>query len=83
MAMGAMAALREAGLRVPADIAIVGFDDIPAARLVDPPLTTIAQYPERLGARAAQLLLEQLNAGGPETGRHIEMPFDLVVRRSA
>jgi LacI family transcriptional regulator len=83
MAMGAMAALREAGLRAPDDIAIVGFDDIPAARLVDPPLTTIAQYPERLGARAAQLLLERLDAGGPETGRHIEMPFDLVVRQSA
>jgi LacI family transcriptional regulator len=83
MAMGAMAALREAGLRVPADVAIVGFDDIPAARLVEPPLTTIAQYPERLGGRAAQLLLERLNAGGPEVGRHIEMPFDLVVRQSA
>jgi LacI family transcriptional regulator len=83
MAMGAMSALREAGLRVPRDIAVIGFDDIPGTRLVDPALTTIAQYPERLGARAAQLLLDRLGVGGPATGRHIEMPFGLVVRQSA
>jgi LacI family transcriptional regulator len=83
MAMGAVAALREAGLDVPHDVAIVGFDDIPAARLVSPPLTTIAQYPERLGARAAQLLLERLAGEGPPNGRRVEMPFDLILRQSA
>ena len=81
MAMGAMAAIREAGLRIPDDVAIVGFDDVPAARLVEPPLTTIAQYPERLGARAAELLLERLSGDGPPEGRHVLMPFDLIVRR--
>jgi LacI family transcriptional regulator len=83
MAMGAMAALSEAGLRVPVDMAVVGFDDIPAARLVAPPLTTIAQYPERLGAMAAQLLLERLSGEGPPEGRRVMMPFDLVIRSSA
>lgn len=83
MAMGALVALREAGLLVPDDVALVGFDDIPAARLTAPPLTTVAQYPEQLGARAASLLLERLAGGGPPHGRHIEMPFDLVVRQSA
>lgn len=83
MAFGAMAAIREAGLRIPDDVAIVGFDDIPAARLVEPPLTTIAQYPERLGARAAELLLERLRAETQPAGRHVPMPFDLVVRASA
>jgi LacI family transcriptional regulator len=83
MAMGAIAALGAAGLRVPEEMAVVGFDDIPAARLVAPPLTTIAQHPERLGARAAQLLLERLAGQGPPAGRHEAMPFDLVVRRSA
>jgi len=83
MALGAMTAIREAGLHIPDDIAIVGFDDIPAARLVSPALTTIAQYPDRLGTRAAALLLERLaGAAGPRYQR-IDMPFDLVVRQSA
>jgi LacI family transcriptional regulator len=83
MAMGALAALREARLHVPDDVAIIGFDDIPAARLVDPPLTTVAQYPERLGVRAAELLLERLAGHGPHGGRREMMPFDLMVRKSA
>ena len=44
MAMGALLACREAGIRVPDDIALAGFDDIPAARLVHPPLTTLNQH---------------------------------------
>jgi LacI family transcriptional regulator len=83
MAIGAMAACREVGLRIPDDIAIVGFDDIPAARLVEPPLTTVAQYPERLGAHAAELLLQRLAEEGPPDGRHVAMPFDLIIRASA
>jgi LacI family transcriptional regulator len=83
MALGALIALREAGLRVPEDMAIVGFDDIPAARLVDPPLTTIAQFPERLGLRAAEMLFELLRGEAPAGGRQEEMPCELIVRRSA
>jgi LacI family transcriptional regulator len=83
MAMGAMLAIREAGLRIPQDIAIAGFDDIPAARLVNPPLTTINQFQENLGRQAAEMLFERLSGSITEEGRTIEAPFDLVLRESA
>ncbi len=83
MAMGAMLAIREAGLRIPQDIAIAGFDDIPAARLVNPPLTTINQFQENLGRQAAEMLFERINGSITEEGRTIEAPFDLVLRESA
>jgi LacI family transcriptional regulator len=83
MAMGALIALREAGRRVPEEMALVGFDDIPAARMVQPPLTTIAQYPERLGKRAAEMLFERLAGTAPELGRRETMPVALIVRESA
>ena len=84
MAMGALIAVRAAGLRVPADVAVVGFDDIFAAKLVSPPLTTVAQFPERLGRRAAELLLERLDGRAPaDGGRSEELPYELIVRESA
>jgi LacI family transcriptional regulator len=83
MAMGALMAIREAGLSVPEDIAVVGFDNIPAAKLVTPRLTTVAQFQENLGVRAAEMLLERLDGKAPEHGRYEEMPYELVVRESA
>jgi len=83
MAIGALMAVRKAGLRVPDDIAIAGFDDIPAAQFVAPALTTIAQHPERLGQRAAKMLLERLRGEVPGHGRCEAMPYELVVRESA
>jgi len=83
LAMGALVALREAGLQVPADVAVVGFDDIPVARLVDPPLTTVAQFPRQLGRRAAEILFERLTGAALEGGRCEERPYELVVRASA
>jgi LacI family transcriptional regulator len=83
MAMGAMMAIREAGLRIPEDIAIVGLDDIPAAKLVHPPLTTVAQFPERLGLVAAELLFSRLNGAAPATGRALYQACELIVRNSA
>ena len=82
MAMGAMGAIREAGLRIPQDVALIGLDDIPTAALVHPPLTTIAQHPEQLGRRAAELLFERLAGTAPAEGRQVRMPYDLVVRGS-
>jgi LacI family transcriptional regulator len=82
MAIGALVAIREAGLRVPEEIAVTGFDDIPAAQFVSPALTTIAQHPEQLGRRAAEMLLERLSGGAPDHGRCEEMPYELVVRES-
>jgi LacI family transcriptional regulator len=83
MAMGALIALREAGVRVPQEIAVVGFDDIPAARLVSPPLTTISQHQEQLGRRAAEMLLERISGQVAGPARSEEMPFELIVRESA
>ena len=82
MAVGALVAIREAGLRVPEDVAVVGFDDIPVARLITPRLTTVAQFQENLGLRAAEMLLERLGGRAPEQGRSEEMPYELIVRES-
>lgn len=82
IAMGALMAIHEAGLRVPEDVAVVGFDDIPAAKLVTPPLTTVAQFQEQLGRRAAEMLLERLSGAVTGPARSIEMPHALIVRGS-
>jgi LacI family transcriptional regulator len=83
MAMGALAAIQAAGLQVPADIAVMGFDDIPLARLLTPPLTTVRQYQTQLGRRAAELLLERLSGTYVGPGRSQEMPYEIVPRTSA
>jgi LacI family transcriptional regulator len=81
MAMGAMDAVRSLGLRVPEDISVLGFDDIPQAALVRPALTTVRQPLEQMGRVATQMLLERLKNPGKETGR-IELPTELVIRGS-
>lgn len=83
MAMGALRTIAEAGLKVPDDIAVVGFDDIPAARLTNPPLTTVAQFPDKLGRLAAHMLFERLRGEVPMHGRSEEIPYELVIRGSA
>ena len=82
MAMGAYQAIREANLRIPEDIAIVGFDDIPAAKLLTPPLTTISQFQENLGHRAAEMLFERLGGLANEKSRMEKLPFELILRAS-
>jgi LacI family transcriptional regulator len=81
-AIGAMQALREAGLRVPDDVPVVGFDDVPSARHADPPLTTVAQPLRGMGAAAARMLLDHF-AGTPMPQTPTVIPTDLVVRRSS
>jgi LacI family transcriptional regulator len=83
IAIGAMQAIREAGLSIPRDCAVMGLDDIPAARLTHPALTTIAQFEDRAGRRAAEMLMERLSGRAPNEGRWEEIPFELVVRESA
>ncbi len=81
MAMGAMSALRQAGRRVPGDVAVIGFDDVTAAAFTDPPLTTVRQPVERLGSLAAELLFEQVVSGsGPADNRILDT--ELVIRAS-
>ncbi len=80
-AAGAMQAVRESGRRVPDDIAVVGFDDVPAAAHTDPPLTTVRQPLRQMGAAAARMLLSQL-AGAPIPPEPNVIPTTLVIRGS-
>ncbi|MBN1248021.1 MAG: LacI family DNA-binding transcriptional regulator [Anaerolineae bacterium] len=82
MALGALLAVREAGLDVPHDVALIGIDDIPAARLVQPPLTTISQMQENIGRTAAEMVFERIAGTVPPKPRLVEMPFRLIVRES-
>jgi DNA-binding LacI/PurR family transcriptional regulator len=79
-AYGAIHALQQAGLRVPEDVPVVGFDDSPTSRLFSPPLTTVRAPIEQAGHRAAALL-GQLIRGG-EIELKVLLPTELVVRRS-
>lgn len=80
MALGALDTLRATGRRVPDDVAVVGFDDSELARSADPPLTTVRQPIERLGARMARLLLDQIERGAAPGGEVLDT--ELVVRQS-
>jgi LacI family transcriptional regulator len=80
-AVGAMQAAREAGHRVPDDIVVVGFDDVPAAAHADPPLTTIRQPLRQMGAAAARMLLAHF-AGAPMPQEPNVIPTSLVIRGS-
>jgi LacI family transcriptional regulator len=81
MAMGALRALREAGRRVPEDVALVGFDDLPFAARIEPPLTTVRQPIHRMGTMTVETLIEMIEqpASSPY---HLILPTELVVRAS-
>lgn len=81
MAIGAMEATHAAGLRVPDDVAFVGFDDLPPAEKAVPPLTTIHQPITQMGKLAVETLLDILEVG-TETVRHTVLPTKLVIRAS-
>lgn len=80
IAIGAMRALSEAGLSIPDDVAVVGFDDIPAASLTNPPLTTIMQDIQGAGEKLVAMLLAQIN-GDTLPARHL--PTRLIERASS
>ncbi|WP_349899638.1 LacI family DNA-binding transcriptional regulator [Parafrigoribacterium soli] len=71
---------RELGLRVPQDLSVIGFDDIPEAARSTPPLTTVAQPLHELGAQALGMLIRRLD--GQEVPRHVQLPTELVIRSS-
>jgi LacI family transcriptional regulator len=81
MAMGVMDAVRSRSLRVPGDVSVVGFDDIPQASLVRPALTTVNQPLEKMGRVATQKLLDLLQKPDTEAER-IELPTELIIRDS-
>lgn len=83
MAIGAISAIQDAGLSVPDDVAVMGFDNIREATLITPKLTTVAQYPRDIGQKLAEALFERIDGLAPDVGRRIEIPLTLIPRESA
>ena len=79
-AIGALAVFNDVGRRVPDEVAVVGFDDLPIARLVTPPLTTVRAPTEKAGYEAAAQLIRLIRTGAAEA--EILLPTQLIVRRS-
>jgi len=81
MAMGAIHEIKLAGLNVPKDISVIGFDDIRYAEVLDPPLTTIAQPSVEIGERTMHRLIKAIE--GVDIGAEAEIvPHELIVRGS-
>ena len=81
MALGVLRAFAEAGLRVPEDVSMVGFDDVPEAAFFSPPLTTVRQDFDELGRQSLELLLDRITHGTHGKG-NTSVPADLIDRRS-
>jgi LacI family transcriptional regulator len=81
VAMGVKAALREANLRIPDDISIIGFDDIPWAKYSDPPLTTIRLPAQEMASGACLMLLDLMQGSEPEEQNKV-LDTELIVRKS-
>jgi DNA-binding LacI/PurR family transcriptional regulator len=81
IARGAINALKEAGLRVPQDVSVVGYDDIPEAEFSDPPLTTIRQPMQEVGKAATRLLIQMIE-DSTSTPQQILFDPELVIRSS-
>ena len=75
-----MYTLAQRGIKVPQDVAVTGFDDVPVARHLHPPLTTVRQPMHELGARAFEVLYTRIS--GADAKRDIVLPVQLVVRES-
>jgi len=80
-ALGVYEAARQRGLRIPQDLSVVGFDDLPAARWVSPPLTTVRQPLTDMGRLAAEML-SNLIEGVPLRSQRVELSTELIVRES-
>ena len=83
IAVGAFRALHEAGLRVPDDISVVTFDDLPEANIINPFLTVVNQPAYEIGQRATALLLDRLANTAPPDSQEIILPTQLIVRKSS
>lgn len=83
MAVGCLCAIQEAGLRVPADFALAGFDDIPIARFTAPPLTSVRVSIAELGRCAAERVLHGVRSKNRHKRQHMTLPTTLVIRDSS
>jgi LacI family transcriptional regulator len=82
MAIGALSAFRESGIKVPGEIAVAGFDDIPLARFMDPPLSSVRVPISDLGATAVDILLHAITHKNLHTRRRERVSTEVVIRRS-
>ena len=81
MAFGAIRAIKDAGLKIPEDIALIGFDNIPTASEMSPPITTINQDIPKMGEVAVNMLIELINEKNKEI-ENIILPAELIIRES-
>ena len=82
MTIGALKALNELSVRIPAAISIIGFDDLSFANLLNPPLTVISRDDMNQGAQAARLLFDRISGERTSAGWVTTLPVNLVVRQS-
>jgi LacI family transcriptional regulator len=83
IAIGALRALRDVGLGVPDDVALVTFDDLPLTLVLDPFLTVATQPAYEMGRQATELLLARLGGQAPADCQEIVLPTEIIVRRSS
>jgi len=81
IASGAIKAMKEFGIKIPQDVSVIGFDDMPFCEMIDPPLTTVMVYKQRMGMIALKRLVERINEAPAETVR-IEVNTTIVERKS-
>lgn len=82
IAIGMMQALRQAGIRMPEDISVVGFDDLPVSLLIDPFLTVAAQPAYEMGQEALKMLIQRLAGNQGESPREVVLPIEVIERKS-
>lgn len=83
IASGAVRYLHEQGISIPNQVQVTGFGDSSISRAITPSLTTVHFYYEEAGERASELLLDEINAGGPKVIREIQLAFDVIERESS
>jgi LacI family transcriptional regulator len=81
MAFGAIQAIKEKGLRIPQDIGLIGYDDIPFGSLINPPLTTVKVKKQNLGVESVKLLLSRINGIRKKT-KKIMLDVELIIRET-
>nr|MBA2511480.1 substrate-binding domain-containing protein [Rubrobacteraceae bacterium] len=81
-ALGALRAIEHLGLRIPEDVALIGFDDFELAPVLRPRFTLVRQPAAELGRRAAEMLFDRLEGRGRPEPRRLVLPTELVVRES-
>jgi LacI family transcriptional regulator len=74
-------AAKESGVRVPEEVSLIGFGDVPSASMTDPPLTTLREPFQTMGYLAADMLLKMIR-GRRLASKHIVLPVELVIRKS-